>query len=136
MGEKIRVGRVYLELPEDFIYGGNLAGTPPQIRAEKPETPEPLENPVEIYRPNDPFQYEIDQARAVASINSTHKPWVRTTWFVLFILGPSALFVLFGYSMIANQSTHSWGDFVVALVIFLLVFPPFLSIWYRRGRGK
>jgi hypothetical protein len=135
MTQRIKVGNVYFELPEGTEHVLDPAAQR-IIKAEKPETPEPLEEQTYIYRPNDPFQSAIDEARAIASIGSAHKPWVRKTWFVLFVLGPLSYLVFF--ALAAAQHLSGWpllrsvlGGIGLMMPMWLIYF----SIW-RRKSGK
>lgn len=133
MNQRIKVGDVYLQIPEGSGAGIDLAPKAMAVKAEKPETPEPLEEPQYIYRPNDPFQASIDEARAIASIGTSHKPWVKKTWFVIFIIGPLVYGELYALSLaLREQGPESWQAFVGANALILPVWLVYYSIWRRK----
>jgi hypothetical protein len=117
----MKVGEVFLELPATIAPAQ-------QVKAEKPEAPEALEEQPYIYRPNDPFQSAVDEARAIASIGPSQKPWVKKTWFVLFVYGP-LVYAEIQVLMIALSMAEG-----SRLERFLLLNAVFLPVWlvYRN----
>lgn len=133
MNQRIKVGKVYLEIQQ--------AGSAPidafpgrlPIKAEKPEMPEPLEEPQYIYRPSDPFQSPIDEARAIASIGPSHKPWVRKTWFVLFVIGPLVYAELKALAAALRvDETERWSAFLGINALILPLWGIYFAIWRRK----
>lgn len=135
MNQRIKVGNVYVELPEGGATPLDLAAGARPLTAEKPDTPEPLEEPQYIYRPNDPFQSSIDEARAIASIRSSHQPWVKKTWFVLFVLGPLVCGELYALALATSTpGSDAWRVFLGANAIVLPVWLVYFSIWRRKAK--
>lgn len=133
MNSKIRIGDVLFELPVGSSVGGvsPQGDVPPQ--AGKPEAPESLDETPYIYRPNDPFQSAVDEARAIASISPAQKPWVIKTWFVLFVLGPLFYAQIFALAMAQNK--YGWASFKAILTMNLVILPLwtiYYLIWRRR----
>lgn len=129
MNERIKVGDGYLELP-------SARPAFEQLKAEKPEIPEPLEELPYIYRPNDPFQSAVDEARAIASIGPSQKSWVKRAWFVLFVYGP--LFYLEVHALILSLSMDEGRRLVNFLLVNLVILPAWFlyrSICKRRIEG-
>lgn len=135
MNQRIKVGNVYVELRDGGGTSLDLTASARPLKAEKPDTPEPLEEPQYIYRPNDPFQASIDEARAIASIQSSHQPWVKKTWFVLFVLGPLVLGELYALALAGRASADdAWKAFLGANAIVLPVWLVYFSIWRRKAK--
>jgi hypothetical protein len=137
MNQRIKIGDVYVEIPEGVSTSRTLGSDPQSLVASKADTPEPMEEQPYVYQPNDPFRHSLDQARAVTSISRSHKPWVQKTWFVLFVIGP-----LF-YAQFFAFATASYGDGLKGLWAFLtinaFIVPIWLiyfSIWRRNVRSK
>lgn len=125
--------RVQLSLPPDAPAGMHLQPRRPAIKAEKPETPEPLEEPSYIYRTADPFRYAIDEARAVASITRAHPRWVRRAWFALFVILPALTATLWIASLFSGPQTEAPAlEEVAGLCVAIAVWGMYLSIWFRR----
>jgi len=134
MSKKIKVGEVYLSISATTTTAITPAPVTRQITAEKPETPEPLETQPYIYRPNDPFQSGIDEARAISSISHSHKGWVKKTWFLLFVAGPLLLIELRALSLALSPGEDAVQAF---LLVNMTLFPPWLCyylIWRKRMR--
>jgi len=134
MSEKIKVGEVYLHLSTTTNTAISITPDTRQLTAEKPETPEPLEAQPYIYRPNDPFQAGIDEARAISSISHSHKGWVKKTWFFLFVVGPLLLIELRALSLAISPGEDAAKTF---FLVNLMLFPPWLCyylIWRKRVR--
>ncbi len=135
MTQRLKIDKVYLELPAGSEAAFPSAPDATCITAEKPETPEPLEDTPYIYRPNDPFQVQIDEARMVASIDSSHKPWVKKTWFVLFVIGPLVYAQLLALSLTSQASGWEWlKRFIGANAVILPIWLLYYSIWRRKTR--
>ncbi len=135
MTQQLKVGDAFLELPAGSEVAFSPALDAARITAEKPETPEPLEDKPYIYRPNDPFQAQIDEARAIASIDASHKPWVKKTWFVLFVIGPLVYAQLLALSLTLEESGWEWFMlYLGANTIILPLWLVYYSIWRRKAR--
>ncbi|MFL9925712.1 hypothetical protein PQR62_15635 [Herbaspirillum lusitanum] len=106
------------------------------VTVEKPETPEPLETPQYIYRPNDPFQSGIDEARAITSISTSHKPWVKTTWFILFVLGPLVVIELIALKVALESNTNAVRGFLSINAGMFPVWLCYYLIWRKRMRSS
>ena len=136
MTQRIKVGNVYVEMPGGGPQADFLAPSKPLV-AEKPETPEPLDETPYIYRPSDPFQSSIDQAHAVASISTEHKPWVRKTWFVMFIVGPLVWAEFVALAVTLNEGfAEGWRAFLVMNLVIFPVWFIYYSIWRRKARSR
>lgn len=137
MAQRIKVGTVYLEVQEGaFAPLRDPINAEQTLKAEKPETPEPLEDAQYIYRPNDPFQSSIDEARAIASITSSHKPWVRKAWFLIFVVGPLIYAELFALSLVLKNFTSSlWVTFAEANAFIIPIWLMYYSIWRRKVKS-
>jgi hypothetical protein len=137
MNSKIKIGDVIFEVPAGSSAAGQSKGVPPPIQASKPETPEPLEESPYVYRPNDAFQSVVDEARAIASINSGQKSWVIKTWFVLFVLGP--LFYAQCFVLAYAQYRQGWYWIRTIATLNLLILPLwslYYGIWLRRMKKE
>ena len=138
LNHNVRIGGVLFKLQQEdaptIELGPNELGPESQpVIADKPETPEPLEEPQYIYQPNDPFRSSIDEAHAIASINTSHRPWVRITWFILFVIGPLVYAELFALATALRQtSTEAWKTFVVVNVVAFPAWLLYFSIWRRK----
>ena len=122
-----------LSLPADAPAGMCVQPRLPAIKAEKPETPEPLEEPSYIYRTADPFRYAIDEARAVASISRAHPRWVRRAWFALFVILPVLTATLWIASLFSGPQAEALAlEEVAGLCVAIAVWGMYLSIWFRR----
>lgn len=134
MSSKIKVGNVYLEIPDTTIT--TITSTPDarSVKVEKSDVPEPLEVPQYIYRPNDPFQSGIDEARAISSIHTSHKPWVKTTWFILFVMGPLVVIELMAIRMALDPGINAARGFLSVNAGLLPVWICYYLIWRKRMR--
>jgi hypothetical protein len=122
MDKRIKVGDVYLQLAQPVSVFE-------KVEASKPETPEALEQQAYIYRPNDPFQSSIDEARAIASIGPSQKPWVKKAWFYLFVIGPLVYTETYVLIMAFDGAvTNRLGFFLLANLIILPVWLLYYSI--------
>lgn len=131
MERSVKVGNVEVVLPN----GAEAPlPAPAVIVAEKPEEAPELEPQTYIFRTSDPFQYSIDQAKAVASISAAHKPWVRKTWFVLFVVCPILVAQVMALFALLNQYPHEldWTGFLVIEIAFLPILAVYISIWRRK----
>jgi len=136
MTQRIKVGDVFITLPEGKETPLPYSPGHDQLKAEKPDDPEPLEEPQYIYRPNDPFRAVIDEAHATASISSSHKPWVKTAWFLIFVVGPLAYAEL--AALASAIQDHTSSPVTVFLRHNALILPLWLlyfSIWRRKVKG-
>ncbi|MYN01298.1 hypothetical protein GTP41_04205 [Pseudoduganella sp. DS3] len=130
MSSKIEIGNIVFEVPEGSSASHSRNSGP---EASKPETPEPLEETPYIYRPNDAFQSAVDEARAIASITSGHKPWVLKTWFVLFVIGPLVYAQLFALALAQHKYGWDWMRTVAGANLFILpIWSIYYGIWRRR----
>ncbi|HWU84076.1 MAG TPA: hypothetical protein VN028_01935 [Rhodocyclaceae bacterium] len=137
MSQRAKVGNVYVELPKGIETATPLAPKAGKLLPEKPEEPEPLEEPQYIYRPNDPFRAAIDEARAVASITSAHKPWVKAAWFAIFVMGPLLYIELYALSSALGETgLQAWRVFFTINLTFFPVWLLYLAIWRRKVRRK
>ncbi len=137
MNQRVKLGNVYLELPEGESTSIELVPKAQQLKAEKPEDPVPLEEQQYIYRPNDPFRFYIDEARAIGSIGASHKPWVKKTWFVIFVIGPLVYGELYALALaLHDDSGESWKVFARANAVIIPVWLAFYSIWSRKVKRK
>ncbi|MBK8338304.1 MAG: hypothetical protein IPL03_17815 [Sterolibacteriaceae bacterium] len=136
MVQRIKVGEVYLELPQGAESSLQLVPTNRVTKAEKPEEPEQLEEQQYIYRPNDPFGASIDEAHAIASIGTSHKPWVKKTWFLIFIVGPLFYGEFFALSQVIFNPTFPWQSFLGANAFIIPLWLIYFSIWRRKVRGN
>lgn len=132
MVQRVQVGNVYVEIQGGESSPIQVAPKLPPIKAEKPEEPEPLEEPQYIYRPNDPFRASIDEARAIASITASHKPWVKKTWFVIFIIGPLVYAELYGLSQALNSESNPVLAFLGANALIIPLWLLYYLIWRRK----
>jgi hypothetical protein len=133
-GQRIKAGNFYLELPK----GSSLPSVHPSAAAppvaEKSDRPEALEESQYIYRPNDAFQSSVDEARAIASISASHKPWVRKTWFILFVIGPLVYAELFALALISRgEGVNSWKAFLSANAFIAPVWLLYYALWRKNG---
>ncbi|UCV27191.1 hypothetical protein [Ferribacterium limneticum] len=135
MVKRMKVGNVYLEIPEGTASHIQVSPARQPVRAEKPEEPEPLEEPQYIYRPNDPFRASIDEAHAIASISSTQKPWVKKAWFIIFIIGPLLYGELHALSLAIADSASPWLAFLRANALVLPLWLIYFFIWRRKVKS-
>lgn len=127
MAKLSQAPHTYFVIPSGIATEVVFPFKPRPARAEKPEVPDELEEHQYIYRPNDPFQFQIDQARAMASIGSSHVPWVRKAWFLLFIIWPPAQVALQSIlSVVQSNTDQHWSTFGS---LFIRTFTPILPIW-------
>lgn len=134
MSQRYKAGDFYLEVPAGSAISADPAAA--QKKAEKPETPEPLEEPQYIYRPNDPFQSSIDEARAITSISHSHQPWVKKTWYVLFVIGPLVYAELFALSVfLGDGGEYDAGRFVLINMLVLPVWSVYYMIWRKKMKS-
>lgn len=133
MTSSIKVGNVIVEMPKGYSENISLHPEQKPIKAEKSDTPEPLETQPYIYRPNDPFQASIDEAHAIASITAQHQPWVKKTWFILFVIGP-LLSIELGIlaSILTKPDANRWTTFLTAHAPII----PFWFLYYMIWRRK
>lgn len=137
MGQRLRIGNVVLEVSANSLTELSETPTNRELKAEKPDMPEPLEETAYIYRPNDPFRAQIDEARAIGSISATHKPWVKRSWFVLFIIGPLVYAELSALAESLNDETgQPWMWFLGRNLLILPIWFLLYSIWRNRVRGS
>ncbi len=140
MNQNIKIGNVVFKLqnenaPTIELGPNELAPKSQPVNTERPEMPEPLEEPQYIYRPNDAFQSSIDEAHAIASISASHRPWVKTTWFILFVIGPLVYAELFALATALRDSgTDAWKTFFLVNVVISPMWLIYLSIWRRKVR--
>jgi hypothetical protein len=135
MKQRIKVGDVYLELSEKTSATIKPNPEPQTLKAERPEISELAEQPQYIYRPNDPFFSEIDSAHAIASINTSHKPWVKRTWFILFVIGPLVIAQFFALAhSLRHDISESWQIFLLANGIIMPIWFLYYGIWRRKMR--
>ena len=132
MSSKIKVGNVYLEIPETTITAITSAPEARPITVEKSDIPEPLEAPQYIFRPNDPFQSGIDEARAISSISTSHKPWVKKTWFILFVLGPLLVIELMAINIALDPRADTVRAFLIANAGMFPFWLCYYLIWRKR----
>ena len=133
MSKQIKIGNAVFDVPEESSSSITSTGQEKPVQNVKPDTPEPLEEKPYIYRPNDPFQASVDEARAIASISTSHKPWVRKTWFVLFVIGPLVYVELMALAANRDLEGWEWGkSLAFANTIFLPVWLIYFSISKRR----
>jgi hypothetical protein len=137
MNQRVKVGNVYVQLPKGMETTIQLVPKTGKLLPEKPDQPEPLEEPQYVYRPNDPFRAAIDEARAVASITSSHKPWVKVAWFVIFVIGPIFYVELYALSVALRESGHeAWKVFFTTNVVFAPLWLIYFSIWRRKVKRQ
>lgn len=132
MSRPAKFGNVYLALPESTT----VEPVPPRgiVKAEKPQTPEELEEQPYIYRPSDPFQSAIDEAHAISSIKTNHKPWVKRTWFFLFVIGPLIYGELYALSLSMNQTgNEAIKSFLGANLLIIPIWLIYFAIWRRKA---
>lgn len=134
MVQRVKIGKVYLEMPEGATPIQAVPKWQP-VKAEKPEDPEPLEEQQYIFRPNDPFRSSIDQARAIASINSSHKPWVKRAWFLLFIVGPLVYAELHALASALHEHVSAWQAFLGSNALIIPLWLVYVFIWRRKVRA-
>src|SRR5215510_11516594 len=113
MSKTIKVGGILVEVPDD----SPLAGSPdadesPALTAEKPEEPEKLETLQYVYRPNDPFQANIDRVVVLRNIESSGKPWVRKAFVFFFLIFPMLIAEIAAVGALATQTEEDrWRHF-------------------------
>lgn len=139
LDHNVRIGGVLFTLQQEkptVELGPNELGPRPQpVTVDIPATPAPREEPQYIYQPNDPFRSGIDEAHAVASISAAHRPWVRTTWFILFIIGPLVYVELFALATALRETgAEAWKTFFVLNVVLFPTWLIYFSIWRRKVR--
>lgn len=140
MNQNIKIGNVVFMLqnenaPTIELGSNELAPKSQPVNTERPETPQPLEEPQYIYQPNDPFRSSIDEAHAIASIRASHRPWVKTTWFILFIIGPLVYAELFALATaLRDRGTDAWKTFFIVNVVIFPIWLIYFSIWRRKIR--
>jgi hypothetical protein len=133
MDQKIKVGNVTFEIPEGTTLAANGVATDTPLKAEKSDIPEPLEQPQYIFRPNDPFGASIDEMKAITSISASHKPWVKKTWFILFVIGPlvcAELFALAGAMSTRNMAP--WQAFIITNMLVLPLWLVYYIVWCKQ----
>ncbi|MFZ6731745.1 hypothetical protein ACO0LG_07470 [Undibacterium sp. Ji42W] len=132
--QRFKVGDFYLELPKGSAISADPAAA--TVKADKPETPVPLEEAQYVYRPNDPFQASIDEARAIASISSSQKSWVKKTWFALFVVGPLVYAELIAIGLSINGDVSSPGlAFLISNALIMPVWLIYYTIWRRKVKS-
>lgn len=134
MVQREKIGNVYLEIPESITKTIQAVPKQQPLKADKPDEPEPLEEPQYIFRPNDPFRAPIDEARAIASITSSHKPWVKRAWFLIFIVGPLLYAELYALSLVLGEAVSPWKAFFVENAFIMPFWLVFFFIWRRKVR--
>ena len=141
MANKIKIGNVTMHLPDDFPSlppSSDSLSFQPDIKAQKPDTPEKLEDPVYVYRPNDPFQAGIDRARAATRLNSDSPTWVKRTFVTVFIVFPFLCFETGAFALLlggGGGAVNRLLGFVVLNVFAMVWVSPFFVI-ARRARKK
>jgi hypothetical protein len=135
MTQRIKIGNVYVEVPEGTAASAKLDAPPHSYEATKSDTPEPMEEQPYLYQPNDPFRASLDQAHAVTSIDSSHKPWVRKTWFALFVVGPLFYAQAFAFAIAyhGDRSKSLWV-FLAINAFILPIWLIYFTIWRRNVR--
>jgi hypothetical protein len=131
MDQHIKVGNVDVVLPK----GLELANTP-KIVAEKPDTSQATAPQEYIFRTSDAFQYHVDQAKAVSNISSRHKPWVKRTWFVLFVVFPVIAFEALSIGILLGDGTPNWEGFLLMNAVGLPFVAIYMAIWRRKARRR
>jgi hypothetical protein len=137
MNQRIKIGNVYVDIPEGTATSARFGLEPQSLVATKSDTPEPLEEQPYLYQPNDPFRSSLDQVRAVTSISSSHKPWVRKTWFVVFVVVPILFIELFAFAIAYlgdGNKAKALGAFVAINLFTLPICFFYLTVWRRKVR--
>jgi hypothetical protein len=134
MNQRIKAGKFYLDIPTGGTSLDSHPSTEKPLIAEKSDTPEPLESKPYIYRPNDPFQSSIDRIEAAGSLSTTHKPWVKTAWLCIFVIGPLIFMELFALALTLNANGGWQGLGIMQLIILAYGLMSY-SIWLNKTKG-
>ncbi len=136
MTRMIKLGNLYVEVPDD----GSLNEPPikpASIRAERPPEPEKLDPQPYIYQTNDPFRSSIDRIHALGNLEKVEKPWVRKSFFVLFLVLPFIFGELFAVAAVVNgQGPAAWKVFLFINIFTAVVCTPYFVIWRKASRQK
>jgi len=137
MPKTMKIGGMDVVLPDDSPLGA--AGSDEVVtrfRAEKPEEPEKLESPQYVYRPNDPFQSNVDRTVALGNVQST-KPWVKKAFLFAFLIFPFAIAEITAINaLFFAPAGEKLDGFLQYNGIGLLLCAPYLFIWFATSRGK
>jgi Rad3-related DNA helicase len=134
MTQRIKTDHFYLEIQTEGTTLSRQPSAEQPVTAEKSDVPEPLEKKQYIYRPNDPFQSAIDRIEAAGIISVTHKPWIKTAWLYLFVIGPVACMELFALAL-KFKASGGWPGFAILNVMAVSYGLLSYSIWLNKTKG-
>lgn len=136
MVQRMKVGNVYVDVPDGSAGPNRIGDNPQTLEAEKPETPEKFENEPYLYQPNDPLRHGIDQVQAISSISAEHKPWVRKTFFIFFVVVPFVFIELGAFTMVKMLPKGGWSTVLLWNVCLIPFWLFYYIVWRRNVKGK
>ena len=86
-----------------------------------------------IYQLNDPFLSLIGQAQAIGSISNNHKPWVKKTWIIVFLIFP---LIKLGGVLLTTDRHVSAENIMVTLLASLFYWYIYYAIWQNKVAKK
>ncbi len=132
MSKKIKIGDVYIEIPDDsYLTEGNSDTSPNSITAEKPEMEmaEAFIEDKKINNLDDPVI--VDRWEAIGNLHTVEKSWLRKGYFLFFIIIPFIIFQLGGLAIFFGASSIINGIKGILLMNFLwlILLMPALKVW-------
>jgi len=104
----------------------------------QPDENQDISNSVYIYKPYDPFQYAIDQERALTNISEHHKPWVRRTWFIINIALPyvaAYVFTIFYVTDLLKPELKEPFFLFLWWILVIVGTTPYIIIWNKKAKS-
>jgi hypothetical protein len=138
MTRTIKIGGMTVEVPDDSpLASGPVVESPAALLAEKPDEPEKLSSSQYVYRPNDPFQSEIDRVVVLGNVHSAGKPWVRKVFLTCFVILPFTFAEIIAIGALFTEPPgRKLSQFLFYTGIGLIVGAPYLLIWWAQKPKK
>ena len=135
MSKTIKVGGVHVEIPDDSPLAQVAVADSVPLTAEKPDEPEKLESLPYVYRPNDPFQSNIDPIVAIGNVHSAGKPWVRKVFMFFFVILPMLVAEIAAVgALFIEPEGERWKMIALYNLFGLAASAPYLAIWIAQKR--
>lgn len=141
MAKTVKYGNLFVEVPDNHYLANPEQSKPSEeaITAAKPDEPAKLEEPMHIYRPNDPFQASLDQVRAISNLSGEQPAWIRNTFFCCFVLIPFSGFAAMAVSAFVfdiQNGLSPWVGFFGYTLTGMIVSTPYFIIWCKGRKTR